>query len=81
MPYNIIIQFEEARKKESRSQYIEKKKLGFFELDSIMHNKYVHKLSKESIRYFLPKISETYLGLKKMWPIYARQEDVLSIGR
>ena len=79
-PYEVIEQFDDARKKEQREQYIEKRKLGFFDIEHILNNRYVHNISKESIRYFLPKLYESSSGLKKMWPIY-KQEDIVSIGR
>jgi ADP-ribose pyrophosphatase YjhB (NUDIX family) len=77
VPYDVIDQFNNARKKEQREQYIEKRKLGFFDIEHIMNNKYVHNLSKESIRYYLPKICEKVQSSKKMWPVYTHDEPVL----
>ncbi len=60
-PYTILSDFEEARKKEIREAYKEKKELRFFPFPDVLHDRTVHNISKSSILYYkntLDRISE-----------------------
>lgn len=77
VPFEIIQQFEERRKSETRFAYAEKKKLRFFKLDEVLKDPSVHSISKASIQFFwhrlqgkkvvVPALRETlrYQGISK----------------
>lgn len=54
--YDIIEKFSQLRKAEDRPNFIEKKSLRFFNLDTVLFNNYVHGISKASIKYYWNKL-------------------------
>lgn len=58
VPYDLIRQFSETRKSESRLSYMEKKRIKFFPYSSLLTDKTIHNISRSCIRYFWNKLTK-----------------------
>ncbi len=52
VPYSIIIDFDIARKEETREEFMEKKRLKFFKFPDVLDDPLVHNISKSSILFY-----------------------------
>jgi ADP-ribose pyrophosphatase YjhB (NUDIX family) len=58
VPYSLIDEFDVKRLQETRANFIEKKKLKFFELSNILTTKNIHHVSMCSIKYYWNKLQQ-----------------------
>ena len=56
--YSIIKEFEEKVKTETRKEFKEKRKLGFFPLDTVLYMAGIHSITKSSIEYYWDRLNK-----------------------
>ncbi len=52
VPYSIIVEFDIVREKETREEFMEKKRIKFFKFPDVLHDPLVHNISKSSILFY-----------------------------